>query len=421
MKALIRPAQLHGRIKTVASKSQAHRMLICAAFADKATDIVCEELSLDIRATAGCLSAMGADISYNEDKKSFRVIPIDRKSFGDTHKQITIDVGESGSTLRFLLPVVAALGVDTHIVMHGRLADRPLSPLWEELEAHGAVLTKNDDSTMDVSGRLRGSEYTIAADVSSQFISGLLFAAPLIAEKEADFKLKLTGQIESINYILMTFDALKSFGVGVKRDNDILSIARKAEYVSPGELTVEGDWSNGAFWICASAMTSDKLDVTGLNYDSMQGDKAVIELRDRITAKRNGNDPCIIDAKNVPDLVPVLSVLAAFAKGETIFTHAERLRIKESDRIKSTVRMLKALGADAEETADGLKVSSDGRKLKGGTVDSCNDHRIAMSAAVASIICENEVEVLTAEAVRKSYPAFWEDFARLGGMVEIVD
>lgn len=421
MKALIRPAQLYGSIKTVASKSQAHRMLICAAFADKATDIVCEELSLDIRATAGCLSAMGADISYNEDKKSFRVIPIDRKSFGDTHKQITIDVGESGSTLRFLLPVVAALGVDTHIVMHGRLADRPLSPLWEELEAHGAVLTKNDDSTMDVSGRLRGSEYTIAADVSSQFISGLLFAAPLIAEKEADFKLKLTGQIESINYILMTFDALKSFGVGVKRDNDILSIARKAEYVSPGELTVEGDWSNGAFWICASAMTSDKLDVTGLNYDSMQGDKAVIELRDRITAKRNGNDPCIIDAKNVPDLVPVLSVLAAFAEGETIFTHAERLRIKESDRIKSTVRMLKALGADAEETADGLKVSSDGRKLKGGTVDSCNDHRIAMSAAVASIICENEVEVLTAEAVRKSYPAFWEDFARLGGMVEIVD
>lgn len=421
MKALIRPAQLHGRIKTVASKSQAHRMLICAAFADKATDIVCEELSLDIRATAGCLSAMGADISYNEDKKSFRVIPVDRKSFGDTHKQITIDVGESGSTLRFLLPVVAALGVDTHIVMHGRLADRPLSPLWEELEAHGAVLTKNDDSTMDVSGRLRGSEYTQASDVSSQFISGLLFAAPLIAEKEADFKLKLTGQIESINYILMTFDALKSFGVGVKRDNDILSIARKAEYVSPGELTVEGDWSNGAFWICASAMTSDKLDVTGLNYDSMQGDKAVIELRDRITAKRNGNDPCIIDAKNVPDLVPVLSVLAAFAKGETIFTHAERLRIKESDRIKSTVRMLKALGADAEETADGLKVSSDGRKLKGGTVDSCNDHRIAMSAAVASIICENEVEVLTAEAVRKSYPAFWEDFARLGGMVEIVD
>jgi len=421
MKALIRPAQLHGSIKTVASKSQAHRMLICAAFADKATDIVCEELSLDIKATAGCLSAMGADISYNEDKKSFRVIPIDRKSFGDTNKQITIDVGESGSTLRFLLPVVAALGVDTHIIMHGRLADRPLSPLWEELEAHGAVLTKNDDSTMDVSGRLKGSEYTIAADVSSQFISGLLFAAPLIAEKEADFKLELTGQIESINYILMTFDALKSFGVEVKRDNDILSIARNAAYVSPGELTVEGDWSNGAFWICAAAMTRDKLDVTGLNYDSMQGDKAVIELRDRITAKRNADDACIIDAKNVPDLVPVLSVLAAFAEGETIFTHAERLRIKESDRIKSTVRMLKELGADAEETADGLKVRSDGRKLKGGTVDSCNDHRIAMSAAVASIICENEVEVLTAEAVRKSYPAFWEDFARLGGLVELVD
>ncbi len=506
MQVNISPRQLHGEIKTVASKSQAHRMLICAAFADKATDIVCEELSLDIEATAGCLRSMGADISYDKDTLSFHVVPIagyareeaiggdysnteisdaavDKLSTAaaakssetaaqglaavnskDT-KSISIDVGESGSTLRFILPVVAALGIDTHIVMHGRLSERPLSPLWEELEAHGARLTRNADGTVDVAGRLTGSHYSIAADVSSQFISGLLFAAPLIAAKDGDFELELTGNIESINYILMTIDALKCFGVETKRSGSILKISREAAYTSPGELKVEGDWSNGAFWICASALTSDTLNVTGLRADSVQGDKEVLSLRDKIISGRtkvgelcdspktkahnssdkavinaaadinvniksndNGNDkkinnqdPVIIDARNVPDLVPVLSVLASGVKGETVFTHAERLRIKESDRIKATVTMLKALGADAEETEDGLRVRGTGRKLRGGIIDSCNDHRIAMSAAVASIICAGDVTVLTAQAVRKSYPAFWEDFAKLGGAVKVSD
>ena len=528
-------------------------MLICAAFADKPTDIVCEELSQDIEATAGCLTAMGADISYSKETRIFHVVPVDRRAIDcvrnsdavsnsdlraseadgacdavtkvpHTHvqgsliseksqgnacaSQTAIDVGESGSTLRFILPVVAALGINTHIVMHGRLSERPLSPLWEELEAHGVKLTKNADSTMDVEGRLSGSRYSIAADVSSQFISGLLFAAPLIADKTGDFELELTGNVESINYILMTIDALKSFGVKVERidkssdstiiDSDgctedgagnvsaigaavnqsnkasvssILRISRDASYTSPGELKVEGDWSNGAFWICAAALTGDTLKVTGLKADSTQGDRAVTKLRDAIingrdivgrkttavdaTAEQESNltkandakqdtgdkaasankigsecakknaaaaaaEPVIIDARNVPDLVPVLSVLAAGVKGETVFTHAERLRIKESDRIKSTVAMLKTLGAQAEETEDGLRVIGTGAKLRGGTIDSCNDHRIAMSAAVASIICEGTVTVLTAQAVRKSYPAFWEDFARLGGCVDVI-
>ena len=389
--------------------------------------------------------------------------------------------------------MVAALGINTHIVMHGRLSERPLSPLWEELEAHGVKLTRNADSTMDVEGRLSGSRYSIAADVSSQFISGLLFAAPLIADKTGDFELELTGNVESINYILMTIDALKSFGVKVERidkssdstiiDSDgctedgagngnaigaavnhsdnysnkgsvssILRISRDASYTSPGELKVEGDWSNGAFWICAASLTSDTLKVTGLKADSTQGDRAVTKLRDAIINGRDivgrkdfrddiapeqrdnltdknktksddcyktAAEPVIIDARNVPDLVPVLSVLAAGVKGETVFTHAERLRIKESDRIKSTVTMLKALGAQAEETEDGLRVIGTGEKLRGGTIDSCNDHRIAMSAAVASIICEGTVTVFTAQAVRKSYPAFWEDFARLGGCIDV--
>ena len=450
MQVNISPRQLHGEIKTVASKSQAHRMLICAAFADKATDIVCEELSLDIEATAGCLSSMGADISYDKETLSFHVVPMAGRAAA-VKSAITIDVGESGSTLRFILPVVAALGINTHIVMHGRLSERPLSPLWEELEAHGARLTRNNDGTIDVAGKLTGSHYSIAADVSSQFISGLLFAAPLITDKESDFELELTGNIESLNYILMTIDALSGFGVKTEQSSNVLKISRDAAYASPGELKVEGDWSNGAFWICASALTADTLKVTGLREDSVQGDKEVLKLKDAIVCGRakavemceaaedveksedsisnnlsntedeGDQEPVIIDARNVPDLVPVLSVLASGVKGETVFTHAERLRIKESDRIKATVTMLKALGAEAEETEDGLRVKGTGRKLSGGIVDSCNDHRIAMSAAVASIICEGDVTVLTAQAVRKSYPAFWEDFAKVGGCVIVTD
>ncbi len=481
MRAVISPRQLHGSVKAPASKSVAHRMLICAAFADKPTDIICRELSRDIEATADCLRKLGAGISYDESTGIFHVTPYACEAISADYESTYayIDVGESGSTLRFILPVVAALGLNTHIVMHGRLSERPLSPLWEELEAHGVSLIRNTDGSIDVSGRLSGSRYTIAADVSSQFVSGLLFAAPLIRAKDGDFELELTGNIESIDYIRMTIDAMRGFGVEVRQDGNILRVDREARYISSGELEVEGDWSNGAFWICAAAMTEGTLNVTGLSDTSTQGDRAVMQLRDAIlggrkragqadkwkqehaeletktpnkdnkaestkpdkiadgavskavnttetsdiynslqTAEAGENtEPCFVDARNVPDLVPVLSVLAASVRGETVFTHAERLRIKESDRIKATVNMLKALGADAEETADGLKVRGTGGRLKGGIVDSCNDHRITMSAAVASIICEGKVTVLTAEAVRKSYPAFWEDFEAAGGSV----
>ncbi|MDO4960793.1 MAG: 3-phosphoshikimate 1-carboxyvinyltransferase [Eubacteriales bacterium] len=418
MKVKIDPSQLHGSIKAIASKSQAHRTLICAAFADGPTDIYCRELSLDIEATAGCLKAMGSNISYDRDEGVFHVEPYDceaAKTGADAEGFITIDVGESGSTLRFLLPIVCALGLKTHIIMHGRLPERPLSPLWEELEAHGAILSKNADGTIDVSGALCGSEFTIAADISSQFISGLLFAIPLIKNKKTDAVLTLTGNIESGNYILMTIKALELFGVKVDRNKDKLRISKDAGFVSAGTAEVEGDWSNGAFWIAASAMTKGELTVTGLDPGSPQGDRAAAELKERILAGGDGQ-VTHIDARDVPDLVPVLSVLAAAVNGETVFEHAERLRIKESDRIKTTVELLKNLGADADETADGIRVRGTGR-LRGGDVDSHNDHRIAMSAAVASIICENEVTVSGAEAVRKSYPDFWKDFEALGGRI----
>lgn len=434
MKAIIEPAKLNGSIRAIASKSQAHRMLICAAFADRPTKIICRERSQDIDATAGCLRAMGCDISYDETESAFTVVPL-----ASVPQRAVIDCGESGSTLRFLLPVVCALGIECNIVMHGRLSERPLSPLWEELTDHGCQLKKNEDKTISTSGKLKGGIFTLAADVSSQFISGLLFAMPLIAEKS---ELKLTGNVESKNYILMTIDAQEKFGIRVKWEKDRLfiesrepgifegnackgtacrnaasegAIAGNIKYSSPGEVTVEGDWSNAAFWLCASRLCGESLKVTGLNGLSVQGDRAVKGLIEDICS---GN--AIIDARDVPDLVPVLSVLAAGIKGETTFIHAERLKIKESDRIKTTVSMLKALGADCTETADGLKVKGNGY-LKGGRTDSFNDHRIAMSAAVASVICRDTVEIENAEAVRKSYPDFWRHFADLGGRAVISD
>ena len=435
MNAILQPAELSGTIKIIASKSAAHRLLIAAALSDRPTDILCEELSQDIEATAGALNALGASISYEKDSGKFHVIPIKRNGSAseDDLELCTLDVGESGSTLRFLLPVICALGRKAKIVMHGRLPERPLSPLWEELERHGSKLTRLPDGAVMTFGKLKGGEFTIAANVSSQFISGLLFAIPLL--KEAS-RIRLTGAVESKGYILMTIRALEQFGIRTFWEEDILrpALADTREhpgggdtavndpeadsglsYRSPGDLKVEGDWSNAAFWEVAGMLTNGELVCTGLDEDSLQGDRAIRRLKKEIAA-----GDCIVDARDVPDLVPVMSVLAALSPGTTVFTHAERLRIKESDRIRATVDMLKSLGADASETKDGLIVRGK-KRLPGGTVDSCNDHRIAMSAAVASIVCEGEVRILKAEAVRKSYPGFFEDFKKLGGKVTLIE
>ncbi len=435
MNAILQPAELSGTIKIIASKSAAHRLLIAAALSDRPTDILCEELSQDIEATAGALNALGASISYEKDSGKFHVIPIERNGLAseDDLEPCTLDVGESGSTLRFLLPVVCALGRKAKIVMHGRLPERPLSPLWEELERHGCMLTRLQDGSVLTSGKLEGGEFTIAANISSQFISGLLFAIPLL--KDAS-RIRLTGAVESKGYILMTIRALEQFGIRTFWEEDILRPApvdtwehagggdtavndpeadSGLSYRSPGELKVEGDWSNAAFWEVAGMLTSGELVCTGLDEDSLQGDRVIRRLKKEIAM-----GDCTVDARDVPDLVPVMSVLAALSPGTTVFTHAERLRIKESDRIRATVDMLKSLGADASETKDGLIVRGK-KSLPGGTVDSCNDHRIAMSAAVASIGCEGEVRILKAEAVRKSYPGFFEDFKKLGGKVTLIE
>ena len=414
MNLTLSPSPLSGEISAIPSKSMAHRLLLCAALAKEPTQIGCQGTSRDIAATADCLRALGAEIEQTET--GFSVTP------GPVQSPCILPCGESGSTLRFLLPVAAALGLDAAFSMEGRLPQRPLAPLDRELETHSAVLARPEPDVLRCTGKLRPGEYTLPGNVSSQYISGLLFALPLL---DGPSVLTVTGTVESAPYISMTLDALGQFGVEIPVKNQVYAIPA-CGYRSPGLAQVEGDWSNAAFWLCAGALGGG-VTVTGLRPDSLQGDKAVFDLLTGFGAGTRTTDghytvtpgslrPLDIDAAAIPDLVPVLAVTAAAAAGTTRIYNAGRLRLKESDRIETVWRLLTDLGADAEQTDDGLLIHG-GKPLPGGTVDSCNDHRIAMAAAVASTLCAGPVTVLGAEAVEKSYPGFWTDFERLGGKI----
>ncbi|MBR5702583.1 MAG: 3-phosphoshikimate 1-carboxyvinyltransferase, partial [Oscillospiraceae bacterium] len=361
-------------------------------------------LNADMEATSACLTALGDGMKRLED--GVLVTPLRGRVSG----RPLLDCGESGSTLRFLLPVVCALGAEGRLILRGRLPERPLSPLWEELERHGAVLRRPVPDAVAFSGRLEPGEYSIPGDVSSQYISGLLFALPLLA---GESRLIPTGKLESAGYVEMTKEAQALFGLRWSGDRagEAWRLAADRRYRSPGKAAVEGDWSNAAFWLAADALSPQKIRLSGLDPDSPQGDRAAAELIPRI---RRGN--AVIDLGNVPDLAPPLAAVAAVSPRETRFVNAGRLRLKESDRLRSICAMLTALGADAEERPEELIIR--GREtLRGGTVDSCRDHRIAMSAAVAALACREPVTILGAEAVEKSYPGFWADYRCLGGRI----
>ncbi|MCQ2456770.1 MAG: 3-phosphoshikimate 1-carboxyvinyltransferase [Clostridia bacterium] len=401
-----------GRITAPSSKSEAHRLLIAAALSESPTEIKLNVLSDDISATADCLSSLGAGVTRTE--YGFLVTPI-----RDVKKDAVLRVRESGSTLRFLLPVAAALGGGASFVMEGRLPERPLFPLDAELCRHGASLGKNGN-ILTVSGKTKGGEYKIRADVSSQFISGLLFSLPL----SGGGKVTLEGRLESADYVKMTVDAMRAFGVEVREETGGYTVEGK--YSSPGKVTVGGDFSGAAFYICAGALT-DEITVSGLDMSSSQGDRRIVDIvrgmganvtvgEDFVTVSRGKLHGTKLDASDVPDLVPTVAALAACADGVTEITGAARLRLKESDRIATVAEMLRALGTEVTEKDDGLTVV--GGKLCGGTVDSHGDHRIAMSAAVAALGAADEVTVRGAECVSKSYPTFWNDYNLLGGVAK---
>ena len=403
-------------VATPSSKSAAHRALIAAAFCGAPTTIFVADVGADIQATVRCLRAIGVGIEELENGTALRVTPT--REFIDN---AVADCGESGSTLRFLIPVAAALGLTVRFLRRGRLPERPLEPLATELAAHGITLREEADGILCVSGQLTPGKYSIAANVSSQFVTGLLFGLSLLRYPST---LLLTGEVESAPYINMTLSTLATFKAApiCVANGKLFGVPGYLAQPlrSPGTLSPDGDFSAAAFPLCAGAIGKNPVTVCGIHPASAQGDVAILQLLDSFGAKIDVDlEKCTvtvfpstlhgiqIDAAQIPDLVPVLAVVAAAAQGETVITGAARLRLKESDRLATTAAMLRALGADIAELPDGLSIRG-GKPLHGATVDGANDHRIVMSAAVASLLCDSPVTVTDAEAVKKSFPSFFE-------------
>jgi len=390
----IYPGTLHGEITAIPSKSQAHRLLICSAFADKPTKLFCPQTNQDIEATVGCLNELGAVIKRTD--YGYFISPI-----RDIPRQAVLNCAESGSTLRFLLPIVGALGIHADFLLGGRLPTRPLSPLWEEMMRMGCILSRPTGSTVRCTGKLQAGTYSIRGDVSSQYISGLLFALPLLPYPS---QIEIVGKVESAPYIEMTIRALNMFGL------DVSSFRNKpfSPLQTPEIINVEGDWSNAAFFLAANTMGSNIL-LNGLDHSSPQGDRRVSEILTKIDSQPT------IEASDIPDLVPILAVCAAAHNGAR-FTNIQRLRLKESDRVASVCAMLKAFGCNA--TASEFELTVFPGIFHGCEINSANDHRIAMAAAIGATVAQEPVTIQNAQCVQKSYPDFWNDYKKLGGSYE---
>lgn len=415
MIATISPAKLAGSIDAIASKSDAHRLLILAALSKGETSLTMERRSEDIDATISCLIALGAEITILPEGVLVRGIE-------QAADYPLLDCKESGSTFRFLLPVACALSERVRFTGRGRLPERPIGELMREMQSHGVSFSA-ERLPFETRGLLTGGAFSLPGNVSSQYLTGLLLALPQLNE---DSTILLTTRLESAAYVDITLDALARFGVRVGTQGEQYTVFGGRVISSPGELDVDGDWSNAAFFLAAGAL-GNPVTVKGLRLDSPQGDRAILDaLRrfgagveatvDSVTVSPAQLVGCTIDVGETPDLLPVLAVLGACAAGKTHLVNAARLRLKESDRLASVSAMIRDLGGLVEEHADALVIT--GTKLSGGTVDSCRDHRIAMSAAIASIRCKREVAILGAEAVNKSYPAFYQDFHQLGGVIK---
>ena len=417
MKSIITPTKLQGTIKAIPSKSHAHRVLIAQKLAQlgeqkKANPLAIPSFSKDIEATKSCLSQLDLD-------------------------NPRLNCGESGSTIRFMIPVTMALKSEATFIGSGKLPVRPLSPLKEEMEAHGShfTMTGNTGDNVEIctiTGKLSAGTYRLAGNVSSQFITGLLFALPLL---DGDSKLELTTKLESAGYVDLTLDVLRSFGINIvegKSDTGfiIYNISGNQNYVEPDGMSIQGDWSNASFWLACGAL-GDGVTCTGLDMNSSQRDKEFVDVleamgadvtishgpdgTDSVTVSRGaGLHGETVSVAQTPDMVPVLAALMATASGTSHIVDAERLKIKESDRLKTVCDFLSKLGADI--TVGEADLTINGRSsLTGGNLSSHNDHRIAMAAAVAACSCESTVTIDDAQAVAKSYPNFYEDYNSLGG------
>ncbi len=418
MEISIYPGRLSGELSAPPSKSAAHRLLLCAALANGESRLRGVAFSQDIRATIGAAQALGANIAADEERGTVSVHGVGVPYLDRSAAPCTIDCRESGSTLRFLLPLFPALGKTATFTGKGRLPERPIGLLADELIRHGAAFSTADGLPCTVSGKLHPGRYLLPGNVSSQFFSGLLFALPLLG---GDSEVVFTRPLESAGYVQMTLQALEKSGVQAVCTEEKLLIPGRQRF-SPFEETIEGDFSNAAFWLCAAALGSPLL-CSGLSEGSLQPDRAVLPILERMGAKvyvESGRVSITpqklqgieIDCAPIPDLFPVLAVTAAFAEGKTVFYNARRLRLKECDRLHAVADCLTRLGARVEEEEERLVVFG-GHPLSGGRVEGYNDHRIVMAMAIAALCCEGPVTITGAQAVEKSYPDFFMQFERL--------
>lgn len=406
MNITITPTPLHGIIRPPASKSQAHRLIIAAALAEGESLISHVDVSQDISATLRAMKALGAEYVWTDDHSlRIRGVP------GFHRCSEPLDCGESGSTLRFLIPVALAVAGGATFRGRGRLMERPQEPYFNIFQEKSILWDKAGD-TLTVSGTLTPGLYILPGDISSQFVTGLLYALPLL---EGDSFIRLSSPLQSSGYVDMTLAVLRHFGVAVKITSEGWFVPGNQKY-QPIDSSVEADFSQSGFFFAMAGMGSD-LKITGLSGDSAQGDKIVVPYMEKL----NGAGEVTLDVRECPDLVPPLAARAALRPGQiTRIVGAERLRIKESDRLKAVTAVLGAMGADIIEHPDALTIRGKETLPGGVTVDSWNDHRIAMMAAAAATKCLSPVTVLGAECVGKSYPRFWEDYEALGGMISEV-
>lgn len=418
-KVVIFPRLLNGRVTVPPSKSVAHRAIICAALAKGRSVIKNISFSQDILATIDAVKALGAQVSVEGsvavvDGTHMFNVPFAR-----------INCRESGSTLRFMLAVAAAGGVKSTFNGEGRLPQRTIKEILSVFRNHSVQTSVDDGLPVTLNGKLTAGKYEISGNVSSQFITGLMFALPLC---DGDSEIRLTTELESKGYIDITINALRNFGVEVEETEYGWKVKGNQRYL-PCDYTVEGDWSQAAFFMGASVLGAS-VDILGLSSASVQGDKAGLDIFKRFGADiswqgdvlvcRPGEKKAIsLNASQIPDLVPIISAVAACCDGKTVITGAQRLRIKESNRLKSMVDGLCSLGIDAKETDDGTQVV--GGKVGGGKVKGCNDHRIVMSFAVLAQAATGAVEIDDAQSINKSYPNFFEDYNSLGGKADVIN
>lgn len=410
----------NGTVNVPPSKSDVHRAIICAAMANGVSRISPVALSNDIKATIGCIKALGADAVLENN-----VLTVDGTNMYK-NKTALLDCGESGSTLRFFIPIAAVGNINATFVGKGKLPQRPIGIFTEALPKAGTVCKTEGGLPLEIKGQLKSGIFEIPGNVSSQFITGLLLALPIL---EGDSEIVLTSPLESVGYIAMTIRTMKQFGVNIDTTENGWHIKGGQTYKSCN-YTTDGDWSQAAFFMVLGAI-GGKVTVKGVAKDSTQGDKKcaeilarfgakVTQLDNEVTVEKGELKAITIDASQIPDLVPVLSVCAAFAKGTTKIINAERLRIKECDRLKATAELLNNLGGKVKELSDGLEITGVS-SLKGGNVNGYNDHRIVMSAAVCAARSDEDITATFAMSINKSYPDFYIDYNSIGGKANVLD